>query len=63
MGASRSHSYTGHLAGDTLTAILTRDFKLTAISGSGGTIQADTSGIDIPAVAAARSYAKDGRSP
>jgi hypothetical protein len=38
----QTHTYVGHLAGETLIANLTRDFKLIATSGSGGTIQADT---------------------
>ena len=41
-GGAQSHSYTGHLAGGTLTANLTRDFKLIATSDTGGSIQADT---------------------
>jgi M6 family metalloprotease-like protein len=41
-GGLQSHTYTGHLAGETLIANLTRDFKLIANSGTGGTIQADT---------------------
>lgn len=46
-GGALTHSYIGHLAGETLTANLSRDFKLIATSGSGGSIQADTAGIDL----------------
>lgn len=46
-GGAQTHSYIGKLAGETLTANLARDFKLIATSGSGGTIQADTAGIDL----------------
>ncbi len=37
-----THSHTGQLAGGTLTANVTRDFKLIATASAGGTIQADT---------------------
>lgn len=46
-GGALTHSYVGHLAGETLTANVSRDFKLIATSGSGGSIQADTAGIDL----------------
>ncbi|MGH7520422.1 MAG: M6 family metalloprotease domain-containing protein, partial [Gemmatimonadales bacterium] len=46
-GGTQTHSYIGHLAGETLTANLSRDFKLIATSGTGGSIQADTAGIDL----------------
>ncbi|HEV2669547.1 MAG TPA: M6 family metalloprotease domain-containing protein [Gemmatimonadales bacterium] len=41
-GGAQSHNYIGSLAGGTLTANVTRDFKLIANATSGGTIQADT---------------------
>lgn len=41
-GGLQSHLYIGHLAGDTLTANVNRDFKLVATADTGGTIQADT---------------------
>ena len=41
-GGAQSHSYTGQLAGDTLIANVTRDFKLIATTDTGGSIQADT---------------------
>ena len=41
-GGAASHGITGHLAGDTLIANVTHDFKLIATTGGGGTIQADT---------------------
>ena len=61
-GGIQTHSYIGHLAGDTLTANVTREFKLTAISGSGGVIQADTSGTDITSAVAAGAFIREGRS-
>lgn len=51
-GGAQSHSYTGHLAGETLTANVTRDFKLRATWTAGGTVNADTAvdlnGVFIP---------------
>jgi M6 family metalloprotease-like protein len=41
-GGAQTHSYVGKLAGETLTANLTRDFKLIATSDTGGSIQSDT---------------------
>jgi M6 family metalloprotease-like protein len=41
-GGPATHSYTGQLAGGTLTATVSRDFKLIATASPGGTIQADT---------------------
>ena len=41
-GGAQSHSYTGRLAGDTLIANVTRDFKLRATSNAGGSLSADT---------------------
>jgi M6 family metalloprotease-like protein len=41
-GGAQTHSYIGQLAGDTLIATVSRDFKLIATAGSGGSIQADT---------------------
>jgi hypothetical protein len=41
-GGGVSHSYTGQALGETLTANVTRDFKLIATATAGGTIQADT---------------------
>ena len=61
-GLAQTHSYIGQLAGDTLIATLTRDFKLTAVSGSGGVIQADTSGTDITTAVAAGAFIREGRS-
>ena len=61
-GLPQSHTYAGHLAGETLIANLTRDFKLIATSGSGGTIQADTGGVDITSAVAAGAFIREGRS-
>ena len=61
-GGVQTHSYVGQLAGDTLTANLTRDFKLTATSSTGGTIQADTAGVDITSAVAAGAFIREGRS-
>ena len=61
-GGPLTHSYIGHLAGETLTANLTRDFKLTATSSTGGTIQADTGGVDITSAVAAGAFIREGRS-
>ena len=61
-GGTQTHSYTGHLAGETLIANVTRDFKLIATAGTGGTIQADTSGVDITSAAAAGAFIREGRS-
>jgi M6 family metalloprotease-like protein len=41
-GGTISHSITGHLAGDTLVANLSRQFKLIATATSGGSVAADT---------------------
>jgi M6 family metalloprotease-like protein len=41
-GGAASHTITGHLAGDTLIATVSHDYKLIATTGGGGTIQADT---------------------
>ena len=41
-GGALTHSYTGQLDGDTLTANVTHDFKLMATADTGGSIQADT---------------------
>jgi M6 family metalloprotease-like protein len=41
-GGAISHNYTGSLSGGTLTASVTRDFKLIATVSGNGTIQADT---------------------
>jgi hypothetical protein len=41
-GGAKNHTITGSLAGGTLTASLTRDFKLVATSTAGGSIAADT---------------------
>ncbi len=56
-GGALTHSHTGQLAGGTLTATVTRDFKLIATSTSGGSIQADTA-IDL----AAGTFISEGRS-
>ncbi len=61
-GGPQSHSYIGHLAGDTLTANVNRDFKVIATSGSGGSIQADTGGVDITSAVAAGAFIREGRS-
>jgi M6 family metalloprotease-like protein len=61
-GGAQSHTYTGELAGDTLTANVTRDFKLIATAGGGGTIQVDTAGVDITGAAAAGTFIREGRS-
>lgn len=44
---AKSHDHIGSTSGGTLTANVARDFKLIATAGSGGTIQADTSGVDL----------------
>lgn len=41
-GGLRTHAIVGSLSGTTLTATLTRDFKLIATASSGGTISPDT---------------------
>lgn len=46
-GGPITHPYTGHLAGETLTATVSRDFKLIATVQGAGTVQADTAGIDL----------------
>ena len=61
-GGTQSHLYIGHVAGDTLTANVDRDFKVIATSGSGGTIQADTGGVDITSAVAAGAFIPEGRS-
>jgi len=61
-GDAQTHVYIGQLDGDTLTANLTRDFKLTATSSTGGTIQADTGGVDITSAVAAGTFIREGRS-
>jgi M6 family metalloprotease-like protein len=48
-GGAITHSYIGNQAGETLTATVVRDFKLIATSGTGGTVQADTAGVDLTA--------------
>ena len=60
-GGAKSHSYTGHLAGDTLTATVTRDFKVIATAGTGGSIQVDTGGVDITSAVAAGAFIREGR--
>jgi M6 family metalloprotease-like protein len=55
-GGAVTHSHTGQLAGGTLTATVTRDFKLVATAGPGGTIQADTA-IDL----AGGTFIREGR--
>lgn len=57
-GLPRAHTYTGHLAGDTLTANVTRDFKLIATAGAGGSIQADTAEAEL----ATGAFIPEGRS-
>ncbi|HEV8383091.1 MAG TPA: M6 family metalloprotease domain-containing protein [Gemmatimonadales bacterium] len=46
-GGAITHTYTGHLAGETLTANVSRDVKLIATVQGQGTIEADTAGIDL----------------
>ncbi|MFN2571320.1 MAG: M6 family metalloprotease domain-containing protein [Gemmatimonadales bacterium] len=41
-GGAASHTITGHLAGDTITATVATEFRIVAAAGSGGTIQSDT---------------------
>lgn len=41
-GGAQTHTITGALAGDTVIALLNRDFKLIATAASGGTITPDT---------------------
>jgi len=48
-GGAINHSITGTLAGGTLTANVVRDFLLKATVGGGGTVQADTAGVDLTA--------------
>jgi M6 family metalloprotease-like protein len=48
-GGAISHTYSGSLSGGTLTASVTADYKLIATAGTGGSIQADTSGVDLTA--------------
>lgn len=55
-GGAISHTYTGSLAGGTLTANVTRDFKLIATVSGNGTIQADTA-IDLAGTFIAESRA------
>jgi M6 family metalloprotease-like protein len=59
--SAQSHDHIGRLAGETLIANFTRDFKLTATSSAGGTIQADTGGVDITSAAAAGAFMREGR--
>jgi M6 family metalloprotease-like protein len=61
-GGAITHTYIGKVAGDTLIANIARDFKLIATSSSGGTIQADTSGVDITSALAAGAFIPEGRS-
>ena len=60
-GGAQSHSYVGHLAGDTLTANVARDFKVIATAGTGGSIQVDTGGVDITSAAAAGTFIRETR--
>jgi len=59
-GGAKSHSYIGHVLGDTLTANVTREFKLIATAGTAGSIQADT-GADITSAVAAGAFIREGR--
>jgi hypothetical protein len=61
-GGAASHPITGSLAGDTLIANLARDFKLIATATAGGTIQADTGGVDITSSVAGGAFIREGRS-
>jgi hypothetical protein len=61
-GGAASHPITGSLAGDTLIANLARDFKLIATATAGGTIQADTGGVDITSSVASGAFIREGRS-
>lgn len=46
-GGAKAHTYIGQVLGDTLRANVSRDFKLIATAGPGGSIQADTPGVDL----------------
>ena len=48
-GGAINHAITGSLAGGTLTARVVRDFMLKATAAGGGTVQADTTGVDLTA--------------
>ncbi len=48
-GGALSHTYVGHVAGETLTASVTRDFMLRATAAGGGTVQVDTTAVDLTA--------------
>ena len=48
-GGAINHSITGSLAGGTLTVSVVRDFMLKATAAGGGTVQADTTGVDLTA--------------
>jgi len=48
-GGAKDHTIVGSLAGGALTASVTRDFLLKATAGGGGTVQADTAGVDLTA--------------
>ena len=61
-GGAQSHTYSGQVTGDTLVANVTRDFKLIATAGGGGTIAVDTAGVDITSAAAAGTFIREGRS-
>jgi M6 family metalloprotease-like protein len=61
-GGLIAHDYIGHVAGETLTATVSRDFKLIATATAGGTIQADTGGVDITSSVAAGAFIRETRS-
>jgi M6 family metalloprotease-like protein len=48
-GGVKDHTIVGSLAGGALTASVARDFLLKATAGGGGTVQADTAGVDLTA--------------
>jgi M6 family metalloprotease-like protein len=56
-GGAISHSIAGSLGGGAITANVSSDFKLIATAAAGGTVQADTSGVDL----AAGVFIPDGR--
>jgi len=48
-GGAKDHTIVGTLAGAALTASVVRDFLLKATAAGGGTVQADTTGVDLTA--------------
>jgi hypothetical protein len=60
-GGAKSHSYTGHLAGDTLTANVSRDFKVIATAGLLAARFSRYRRGDITSAAAAGTFIREGR--